>query len=73
MSIRSDVKNGPRKREGYVGQFGNPANPRTSFHPSHLLVPCAACGASKGSRCRNREGAKLTGSHKVRAAKAEGA
>lgn len=48
---------------------GSKANPFTSVHQDSFLVSCPACGASKGSECRHKDGSKAVRVHLVRAQK----
>lgn len=51
---------------------GTQRNCTTTFKTVHLAVSCPACGAFKGSGCRNRNGSSLQGrSHQQRVEKLE--
>jgi hypothetical protein len=50
----------------YGGEIGYHQNPISKFRDKDLTVGCSACGASKGSKCRGRDGAALTKTHSVR-------
>lgn len=50
----------------YGGMIGYHNNPKAKFYKSDLAVGCSACGASKGSKCRDRYGVVLTKTHSVR-------
>ena len=54
----------------YGGQIGYHQNPLSAARDKDLKVGCSACGASKGSKCRGRDGAALTKIHSVRSKRA---
>lgn len=43
------------------------AIPTTKFRDELLYVPCAMCGAARGSRCRGKYGQKIERIHATRA------
>ena len=57
----------------YGGEIGYHQNPLSQPRDRDLKVGCSACGASKGSKCRGRDGAALTKTHSVRSKAAKGA